>query len=364
MNKPSTIKYFVILIFTAFLVWGLPQYGNAAEKTPGFPQGVSVPLKVGVSMYVTSLNKITEGAGIFDANMDLRLRWNDPSLIFDAKINGSGVMEFSQEAAKAKLDSIWTPKLTIVNMSEKDSKIEKGLFIYADGTVEYIQRMKGVFEQKYRTNGFPFDVQGLSIRLTSNQFNINDIQLVQEQQDINSSGLSDKLKLSGWNVKRLEFSSSRMQGWNGDFYPVMEGKIIVSRLPLSHIISLLAPFLLVLIVPTILTLYVKADIAPRITAWGASIMALIALNFTFTLRYNYLDAESFVAQLMNMGFCFQLIMVFLALTILNPGVADTLAKKIKNEHVIPELITIMRWLVPIFFITIIIYRALMIGYSQ
>lgn len=45
------------------------------------------------------------------------------------------------------------------------------------------------------------------------------------------------------------------------------------------------PFFLIMVAPTVMTLYTKGDAAPRITAWGQSILAMIAFNFTLSIRY-------------------------------------------------------------------------------
>ena len=108
-----------------------------------------------------------------------------------------------------------------------------------------------------------------------------------------------------------------------------------------------------------MTLYVKADIAPRMTLWGASILALIALNFTFSVRYSALGGDSLVQQLITIGFGYQLLMIAITSTFMNPQVGP----KLFSEHVMAEIVAFLRWSVPIGLLALIITRAMLTAFS-
>ena len=92
-----------------------------------------------------------------------------------------------------------------------------------------------------------------------------------------------------------------------------------------------------MLIPTLITLFAKADIAPRLMAWAGSNLALVALNFTFTVRYPSLDNDSLVAQVVATGFAFQLSMVVMCMTMLNPPVAE----RLMNHFVHAETLTFL-----------------------
>ena len=271
-------------------------------------------MRVGVSVFINDITKINEQAGTFEANIDVRYHWRDPGLAFDAKAEGADRQEFSNEEMDAKLKKMWSPKLTVANQNGATLRSEGGLFIYADGKVEHIQRMRVTLDNKYKLGGFPFDTQSMPIRVVSRRYTTNQLELVQDQEDLNASGIKETMSINGWSAKRLEFASATSRGWSGDMYADLEARVMIKRLPYATLFAILTPFILTLLVPSIMTLYIKADVAPRMTLWGASILALIALNFTFSVRYAALGPDSIVQQLITIGFGLQLLMVTLTVT--------------------------------------------------
>jgi hypothetical protein len=321
------------------------------------PAGVRLPIRVGVSVSVSDISKVSDQIGTFEGVIDLQLRWNDPNLAFDARKIGLNRMTFAQEAAVKKLTSIWNPSITLVNA--KVNILDQGMFIYPDGTVWYIQRLQGTFEAKYKLAAFPFDNQALPIRVISRKFNANQVILVQEQIDINRSKLNQGIKLSVWNPKHIEFVASSIRGWDGAYYSQIDAKIFISRSFMEYTFAIFVPFLLVIIIPTMLTLHTTADIAPRLGAWAGSILALVALSFTFSTRYSALESDSFVVQLVTMGFAYQLIMILLTVTLLNSQVTDRLA----NRHLASETIRYIRWALPLFFVVLVATNVLLTAFS-
>lgn len=333
--------------------------GARAQEEAPLPNGVPLPLRVGVAVFLNDAGKINEQNSTYEGSVDVRFRWRDPALAFDAKAVGGDRQEFSAEQAAAKLKKMWSPRLTIANQVGNAQRTEGGMFVYADGTVEHIQRIKAVFDTKYRLAAFPFDTQALTIRILSTRYTVNQIALVQDQGDINASGFPETMALSGWFAKRIDFAASRSRGWNGDTYPEFEARIYIERLPFAHLFLVFTPFLLIMLVPSVMTLYAKADVAPRMTLWGASILALIALNFTFSVRYPALGSDSLVQQVMTIGFAYQLFMIAVTVTVLNPQVAD----KWFSKPVQAEIVGFLRWSVPLALVGLILTRSLLTAFS-
>jgi len=336
-----------------------PTSANAADAGDKMPAGVPLPLRVGVAITLNDASKFSEVAGTYEALVDVRYRWVDPSLAFSAKEMGGERLEFSNEQMTEKLKKIWTPKLTLVNQLGNPARSESGLFIYADGTVEQFQRLRTVLDTKYRMAAFPFDTQGLQVRILSTRYTANQVNLQQDQNDIDASGFAETIAIGGWTPKRMEFSTARKRSWNGDIYPEFEAKAYIQRQPFGHLAGVLTPFLLIMLVPTLMTLYIKADVAPRMTLWGASILALIALNFTFSVRYPALGADSLVQQVMSIGFGYQMLMISLTSTVFYPTFSD----RYFSKHLQAEIVGVLRWLVPVGLIGLILARAMLTAYA-
>ncbi|MEI6414267.1 MAG: hypothetical protein WCP34_08405 [Pseudomonadota bacterium] len=350
--KPATLTMGGSTTASATASSGLP-----VSNSDKLPENAPRPIRIGIAVSVNEITKISDQTGTFEGNLDLRLRWNDPNMIFDARKMGANRLTFAQEAATKKLAGIWNPAITLAN--GKVQVLEQGMFIYADGTVIHIQRLQGTFDAKYNLAAFPFDTQSLPIRLVSRKYNMDQVSLTQDQVDINKSGLRQGISLSAWKPKRIEFTTSRTRGWNGEYFSEMEARILVSRIPQSYLFAIFIPLLLIMLIPTLMTLYTKADIAPRLTAWSASILSLVALSFTFSTRYSALDSDSFVVQLVTIGFGYQMFMILFTITLLSPQVAD----RFSNKFIVPEVLGYLRWTIPPALIGLILTQALLTALS-
>lgn len=346
-------------LMASTLLWACIAPAVAQDGSIAILPAVSHPVRVGVAIFLNDVSEINEVAGTYKASFDVRYRWHDPTLAYSVKEVGADRQQFGNEQMVAKLRTIWTPHLTIANQNGSPMRTEGGLFIYADGTVELVQRIKAVLDSKYRLNAFPFDTQALSVRVLSTRYTSNQVALVQDQTDINASGIKEAMAMVGWKSKRLDFEASSSIGWSGESYPALEAKVIIKRLPWDSLFAILTPFLLTLVVPCIMTLYVKTDITPRLTLWGGSILALVALNFTFSVRYPALDSGSLVLQLVTIGFGFQLLMIGLCSTLFNPSVADRWASKILQT----EMINFLQWAIPVGFVGLVLTRSMLTAFS-
>ena len=342
-----------LLVFVMFMVLS---NGVLYAEEMRMPENAPRPLKIGVAVFVTNITKVNDQADTIEGSLDLQLRWKNPDLVFNAQETGANRMEFDHESAAKKLADIWTPTLTLANATIQS--VEQGLFIYADGTVVLIQRVKGVFDVKYRLNAFPFDTQYLPIRITSERYNTNQIALIQDQSDINNSGLRKEISLLSWQPKQLKFVASSSRGWDGQFFPEIQAQIVLVRLPTAYILMTLMPFFLVMLIPTIATFFIPLDMDKRLSYCASSILALVALSFTYSSRYAMLPPDSITTQLVLMGSGYQIVMILLSVTVLNPHNAN---RWFSNRFIIPEIISYIRWAIPLALIGLVLTRVILIS---
>jgi len=261
MLRCVLIALMIILLFSGTL------YADEMRM----PENTPRPLKIGVAVFVNNITKVNDQAGTFEGGLDLQLRWKNVDLAFNAQEMGTNRLEFEHDSAVQKLASIWTPALTLANVAIQSK--EQGLFIYADGTVVHIQRLKCVFDAQYRLDAFPFDTQNLPVHIVSERYNTNQIVLVQEQRDLDNSGLRKDMSLLFWQPKRIKFVASRTRGWNGQFFPEMQAQIVLARVPTAHLLATLMPFFLVMLIPTIGTFFIRMDMDKRLGYISSSILA-------------------------------------------------------------------------------------------
>lgn len=319
------------------------------KSFPEIPLNVERPVKIEVIVLLNTFYKITESNGTYEASYDIELQWHDPNVAFDPIDKGTFRQEFCLEEATSLLSKIWNPDIVIANLKEKPIKLKQCLLIYHDGKVIYTERIRGVFESDFNLFAFPFDIQKVKLLLISNRYNTNEIQFIQKQEQINASGIRDGSKISGWDLENIEYKNIIIRELDGTYFREFEVIYTLSRIPYNHLFAL-APLLLIIIVPTIVTLYINAEVSTRLANWSGAILALIAMSFTLNIRYPALTSDNIIAKLIAIIFAYEFFMIALSTTLLNP----TISKKIKNPYTTSEIIKFLRWSVPILFFVIVI----------
>ena len=311
---------------------------NITVSNTAFPSNVPKPIKVEVALVINNISKINDAAGTFSADIDLRLRWLNPNQAFDPKNIGASEQSFIAEEAIAKLANIWNPQVAIANLAEKPLKHESELYLNSNGSVVYLQRLTATFEAKYKLASFPFDQQVLPIRLIS-RYNSNKVIFWQTQDDIDFSGIPKEILLSSWNTGDVSFSFSNFKGLDGEFHPQLLAQTTVKRIPTSHIPGVFIPLFLVLLVPTIIALWSNADLDKRISAWSGSILTMVALSFTISVRYPALSIDNVFFQVLWLGFAFQFLGLSINFTIMNPS----MERFFGGKYVVTEITNFLRW---------------------
>lgn len=301
-----------------------------------------------MTFVLNNIFKINEENNTYTASIDVKLSWKDPALAFDPNEYGMFRRELNLDQATKALGKMWHPDVVISNMKGLPMSKEPCLLIDANGSVNYIQRIKAVFDTNYHLAPFPFDKEHLLIRLTSYRYNDSEVTFFQTQEQLNQSGVREGLSLTGWNFLGVHYASSNIRGLDGRFFPQFTIQVDMSRQP-AHDLFAFAPLLLIVIVPTILTLYATAGVDARLSTWSGAILALIALSFTLQLRYPALPTDSILNNLIAIIFGYEFIMICITMTVFNPPLMD----KIKNPYLIPETIRFMRWQVPFIFLIVV-----------
>lgn len=332
---------------------------KAAEKpvdvTEVMPKNVPRPLKVGVTFILNDIINVDEKAGSFQADVDLTLAWNNPDAAFDPKKEGSTIVILDGKQTEAKIKTMWIPQIKIANLEKIVSNIPS-MTISKDGSVVYVQRIKAQFKMHPDLRAFPFDTQRLTLYLDADKNTTSEVKFNQDQQEINKSGIREGVKLAGWTVDKVEFKHSLVRNASGSFYPRFEIDVVMSRISMAHLFAF-APLILIMLSPTILTLYNDAPIGARLGAWGASLLTLIATSFALNQKYPALESDSILPQIIAIVMGYQFLMIFISMT-----VADTsFAKKVKNPYLVPEIMRVLRWLIPLGFILLILSRVLLVG---
>jgi hypothetical protein len=319
---------------------------EAKSSILSFPSNIQLPIRISTGVIVEDISSVNEQLEQFTAGVKLRLKWNDPRLVFDRSTVGSDRIEFGHESAQRKLKTIWTPKIKVDNLVGDPTREEPGLFIFSDGSVIYTQRLRGVFATKFDLSRFPFDTQKLEIVLTSPEYSAAQVLLVHEDVDRAFSGVQQGVGLPNWrfnwSFNNVNFIASQFRGWNGDAFSRMTAQITAERSAIKYMPSIFIPIFVILFLP-LLAIWIGTDLSGRIGWILTGLFSLIALDFSTALQYPALDVDSAIIQLFWIGYVLQWSVLLLILIIFNKD----LAYKIFDKYVIDEFVAFLIWGVPV-----------------
>lgn len=353
INRYAPLKKIILLLFGLFCASHL----MASSTELIMPRTLPKPLNVGVTFMLNNITHLDEKEGLFKANIDLILRWHDPTLAYDPRVTGTNEQELTPKESKEKRDTTWTPLIRITNIQSITSDTST-MTISSNGEVRVLQRMEGVFQMQPDLSAFPFDTQYLSFHLDADSNTIKEIEFSQNKKEIDRSGIREGLSLAGWNLEGISFERAIVRNASGSFYPRYNIILTMERIPFSHLFEF-APLLLIMLSPTLITLYSEASFSTRITAWGGALLTLIAVSFALELKYPALGTNSILPQLIGVVLLYQFIMILLCVSLFN----SKLSERFKNPYILHEITTVLQWAIPAGFLLLIVSRILLVAFS-
>jgi hypothetical protein len=110
------------------------------ELTLSRPDANGVRTEMTVGAYLVDLYKINDAEQTFSADVFFVLAWRDERLL---NVDGR-----SLAGCKVPLESVWAPRVWVMNEREVSRSLEDFLVIRPDGIVEYQQRFQGTFTNR------------------------------------------------------------------------------------------------------------------------------------------------------------------------------------------------------------------------
>ncbi|MEI6882591.1 MAG: hypothetical protein WCK82_14825, partial [Bacteroidota bacterium] len=269
-----------------------------------------LPVPVSVELQVLRLDEISTLLDGFSGTVQLKTTWKDPSLAFDKKQEGVSRIILDDEKALEKLKKIWSPNLKIKNMKKLPQKEHHGLIISTDGAVEYIFLVAGEFQVPLDTKNFPFDSQILVLDIESAKYTISHMRIIYEEEQQYNSGVATETITSLWHLCDFHTKIQTHRGWDGYSFENLRFMVKMERASAPYIPFIFFPFFLIMIFPCMLLLTDSINNTSKITILLSSLIALITLQFTITLKYPDSSAVgSLLLKVFGIGYIFLLIIV-------------------------------------------------------
>lgn len=342
MTQFFQISYLKILFLLICLISTKTDLFSAEIKSS---KELIFPVPVKVELLVLKLDDISNILAGFSGVIQLKITWNDPNLAFDKKEEGVSRIILDDEAALQKLSSIWNPSLKIKNLKKPVRSEHHGLIIYNDGKVEYITTISGVFEVPLDTKAFPFDEQILILDIESTKNTLSDMRLVYEEEEAYGSGVTIGASTPLWFLHGFNSKMQTIRGWNGYLYQNLRFLVKAERASMTYVPMIFFPYFMIMLFPLIL-LWVSnnINIMAKISIVLSSLLALITLQFTITLKYPDSSAVgSLVLKVFGIGYIFQIAILFFV-CILEKYIVHT----VYSNSILRTLVRYCQWALPLF----------------
>lgn len=145
---------------------------------------------------VSDINTIKEE---FLADVVVTVRWREPTL------------DHSKDTATGDFSKYWDPKIMISNSATSAStKSSKSIRLAKDGKAFIVQkfRVKGIFTENLELHEFPFDIQDLSIAVSS-ELSEDKVDIVEDDEEISAVNVSCFVDETEWTICDLVYSEPR-----------------------------------------------------------------------------------------------------------------------------------------------------------
>jgi hypothetical protein len=342
--------YAVLVAVAAVLV-----AGAGADAQTSLPTGKGLPVQVKVGVAFVDIASFKESTGVFNATVDVRLRWQDLRLRRPAEEASDPPRVFRGAAATAEARKIWVPAAEIANQRGKVAYATSGLRIYPDGTVELIKRTTSEFATGFNVERFPFDRQKLRIEVAIRDQDTDAVALMFEQSDLDFSRATAKASLDGWDLSFIALRSEQLPGWHGALHPRVVASLEIIRQPGTIVAAVFIPLFASLLIP-LLAIWLnrvedgifQIETFELVNIIIGGLFAVIALNFTVNSVHEVLGSgDNPINRLFALNYTTLGLSLLVNVLLFRYGVVARLCGRYVQE----QLYFYLTWAIPLLAVT-------------
>jgi hypothetical protein len=220
-----------------------------AEDLLSIPTGMGLPVMVRVAVFFLDMKGFDDTKGEVECTLDLRTQWRDTRLAFPKDEALRGYKEMRGSAAETFREQHWKPRLEFANQLEASDKVGRRVRVFADGTVESLERITGKYSVLVDPQRFPFDRQHLKLVLNVLEDTTDAVVLDFTKDDVEFSRVARSASLPGWMLGLVDLRSATVAGWNGDRYSQVTASLFVDRLAETGVAPIFIPLIASLLIP-------------------------------------------------------------------------------------------------------------------
>lgn len=282
------IKTLVSLLLTIVVATAYGQTASQSGELAGTrPNAGGAPDEITVRVGLLDIAEINDREQVFVVNILVHIGWHDPRLAAETS---------DADLRTVSLDTIWDPRLTVVNNRGLESLLPNVATIDSEGNVLVRLRLTGPLGVDLDLREFPFDSQRLPIEIVSYQYSPAEIRFSADSEMV--LGL-DQQHGDAWGFELLEPQTYEyrlrqdVKGGAGLTFAV-----VAVRESSYYIYTLALPMTLILFLAW-MAHWLPVDVIPsRMGTASATIFSLITFGVGFRLtlpKITYLTvADRFV----------------------------------------------------------------------
>jgi Neurotransmitter-gated ion-channel ligand binding domain len=292
---------FAILILAALLSVLTPVVARAAgiEANTGSlsaPTAGGQPVKVKVGFFLTNLIDVDEVKEMFHISGYLFMTWKDPRLAF-SPARGDTDRSYNP-------DSIWVPRVFLINAAERREKITVNIKGEPDGAIHYLELFQAELTTSFYLEPFPFDTESLEI-FVEPFLDERDTMTLEYDSQVGGVGTEPFVELAQWKILGLQGAAQRHAiAVTGRSISELEIDVVVQRRYRYYIWKVFLP-LFAMVAIAYSAFWIKtSDYYTQISITLTAILTEIAFLFAISSSLPKVPYLTFIDAFFLMSFAF------------------------------------------------------------
>ena len=258
-----------ISFLSLLLISAMPAAAAGGDELAGTRPGPEGrPLTMTGALFLLDVSKIDGADQSFTADVFMMLQWKDERLASEA----DGLRRMS-------LDSVWNPRIQIINQRRVWKTFDEVVDVTPDGTVTYRQRYYGQFSAPLDLHDFPLDHHPFRLQLVIPSYRPDEIEFVPISEGL-GEGKSPEMTIPDWSIGEFEI---RTAPWaiipGGRQIAGLEG-VFEARRHLGFYIGKAFVSVAIIVFMSWVVFWIGAEhVGPRLSVAVTSMLTLVAYRF-------------------------------------------------------------------------------------
>jgi hypothetical protein len=254
------------------------------------------PVDVKVGLFLTNLIEVDEVKEMFHISGYLFMTWKDPRLAFSPAAANTD--------RSYNPDSIWVPRVFLVNAVAQREKTNVNISGNPDGTMHYLELFKAELTTSFYLEPFPFDSESLEMFVEPFLDERNTMTLEYDKQ-VGGVGTEPFVELAQWKILGIRGTGRRHAiGSTGKEISELEIDLVVQRRYLYYIWKVFLPLLAIVAIAYSAFWIKTSDYYTQISITLTAILTEIAFLFAISSSLPKVPYLTFIDAFFLVSFAF------------------------------------------------------------